>query len=67
MTITQHLKHCISFVLSVEAIEDALRAEALDDAGGAAKGSLVVDLDVVVDARESREEGADCRDVQEDV
>ena len=50
----------------MEAIEDALRAGALDDGGGAA-GNLVVALDVVVAGGESREGGADCRDVQVDV
>jgi hypothetical protein len=50
----------------VEAIEDALRAGALDD-GGAADGNLVVALDVLVADGESREGGADCRDVQVDV
>ena len=49
----------------MEAIEDALRAGALDDGGGAA-GNLVVALDVVVAGGESRG-GADCRDVQVDV
>ena len=50
----------------MEAIEDTLRAGALDDGGGAA-GNLVVALDVVVADGESREGGADCRDVQVDV
>jgi len=50
----------------VEAIEDALRAGALDDGGGAA-GNLVLALDMVVAGGESREGGADCRDVQVDV
>ena len=50
----------------MEAIEDALRAGALDDGGGTT-GNLVVALDVVVAGGESREGGADCRDVQVDV
>jgi hypothetical protein len=50
----------------VEAIENALRAGALDDDGGAAR-NLVVALDVVVAGGESREGGANCRDVQVDV